>query len=105
MKKAKLALFYQLTKKDWRDIRWTDECYCAIRPEGRIQIIRKLGERLYPNCIHHSLSYQQLDILVSRYGDAACLWLQLDVEGLRCSALTAQRSTFCGVYALRPLVP
>jgi len=28
----------------------------------------------------------------------------LDVEGLRCSALTAQRSTFCGVYALRPLV-
>ena len=30
---------------------------------------------------------------------------QLDVEGLRCSALTAQCSTFCGVYALRPLVP
>ena len=42
---------------------------------------------------------------VSRYSDVACLWLQLDVEGLRCSALTAQRSTFCGVYALRPLVP
>ena len=43
--------------------------------------------------------------MVSRYRDAACLRLQLDVEGLRCSALTAQRSTFCGVYALRPLVP
>ena len=44
-------------------------------------------------------------ILMSWYCDAACLRLQLDVEGLRCSALTAQRSTFCGVYALRPLVP
>ena len=43
--------------------------------------------------------------VLSRHRDAACLRLQLDVEGLRCSALTAQRSTFCGVYALRPLVP
>jgi len=33
----------------------------------------------------------------------ACGWL--DVKGLRCSALTAQPSTFSGVYALRPLVP
>jgi len=46
-----------------------------------------------------------MKVALSRYGDGACLWLQLDVEGLRCSALTAQRSTFCGVYALCPLVP
>jgi len=46
-----------------------------------------------------------ITVTVSRYGDVACLWLQLDVEGPRCSALTAQRSTFYGVYALRPLVP
>jgi len=54
---------------------------------------------------HSYYFYRRRQPLLSRYSDAACLWLQLDVEGLRCSAPTAQRSTFCGVYALRPLVP
>ena len=61
VKAAQLALLYRPTKERWRDIRWTDECHCAIGSEGHIRIIRKPGERYCPDCIHHSRSSKQKD--------------------------------------------
>ena len=60
---AKFALFYYLIKKRWRDIYWTNKYYYVIGSKGYIRIIRKLGERYYPNYIHHSyFPKQQNDI-------------------------------------------
>jgi len=53
VKAAHLALSYRPNPEDWHDIRWTDECHFCILQSGKIQIIRKPGERYCPDCIYH----------------------------------------------------
>ena len=54
MEVAKLSLSYRPLPENWRDIRWSDESHFGVFPEGKIQIIRKPGERYCPDCIHHA---------------------------------------------------
>ncbi|KAF7915856.1 uncharacterized protein EAE98_000548 [Botrytis deweyae] len=37
--------------EDWRRVRFSDECHWGFGPEGKYRIIRKLGQRLCPECI------------------------------------------------------
>lgn len=48
------ALFFRPHPEDWRDIRWSNEAHFRRTRHGRIQIIRKRGERYCPDCIHHA---------------------------------------------------
>ncbi len=48
---ARKALEARPQKRDWRDIRFSDEFHVSSRASGRVQILRKPGERCCPDCI------------------------------------------------------
>jgi len=51
---AKLALHYRPHPEDWHDIRFSNKYHFRLFSEGKIQIIRKPGERYCPDCIYQS---------------------------------------------------
>ena len=36
---------------DWRNIQFSDEVHFGLRPQKKLRIIRRLGERYYTDCI------------------------------------------------------
>ena len=45
---------YGLDMLYWRRIRYLDEVYFKFGPEGKVQIIRRSGERYNPDCIYYT---------------------------------------------------
>lgn len=63
--KAKEALRIRGTDlANWRDIRYTDEVYFSLGPEGKARLIRKPGERYCPDCIQERRSPKEKDTKV-----------------------------------------
>jgi hypothetical protein len=53
---SKTMLALKPKKEDWRDLRFSDEVHCSIELEGRLEIIRKPGERYCSDCIQETMN-------------------------------------------------
>jgi hypothetical protein len=42
--------------EDWHDVRFSDEVYCRVGPQGKMRITRKPGERYCADCIQEQLN-------------------------------------------------
>ncbi len=51
VEEARKSLELRPHKRDWRDVRTSDEFHVTSGASGRVQILRKPGERYCPDCI------------------------------------------------------
>ncbi|KAF1934605.1 hypothetical protein EJ02DRAFT_471768 [Clathrospora elynae] len=44
--------------EDWQHVRFSDKVHWSIGPEGKLQIIRKPGERYCSDCIQYTTNWE-----------------------------------------------
>jgi hypothetical protein len=55
-----LSLRYSWSLNEWRRVRFSDECHFGLGPQRKLKIIRRRGERYYPDCIQHNINPKKI---------------------------------------------